>query len=74
MFDAIKMVEKHFSNLMYLEFFVLHPDSTFYEKCQAEKEIEIAKRKLDYWKRMCEVQETESEIPAVIQKIKKKWA
>lgn len=40
----------HFKNLMYLEFISAHSESTILEKLQAEKEIAICQRKLEFWK------------------------
>jgi len=41
----------HYGNLRYLEFIAAHPDATFTEKAQARREIVLAQRKMDYWKR-----------------------
>jgi hypothetical protein len=71
--DALKQWENHFSNLMYLEFFVLNPLSTFKEKRDAEKQIEIAKKKLVYWKRWCVAQSRDHLIEQSTVRIKKQW-
>jgi hypothetical protein len=72
--DAVRHYETHFSNLMYLDFFVRNPRATFQEKRQAESEMLIAKRKLTYWMRIAKIQGNDNQIPDVIQKVKKKWS
>jgi hypothetical protein len=49
--DPNKQWEKHYSNLVYLNFIAQNKLSTFQEKAQAEREIIIAKRKIAYWER-----------------------
>lgn len=71
--NGLRQYEKHFSNLMYLDFFVRNPKSTFAEKRQAEKEMEIARRKINYWKRIVEAQGETSKIPEVTNNVKKQW-
>jgi hypothetical protein len=65
--------EKHFGNLMYLEFFATNPGSSFAEKRQAEAEMEVAKRKMNYWKRIADNQGENEQIKEAIQRIKKQW-
>lgn len=47
--DANKAYMRHFDNLMYLYF--MAKEGTFVERRQAEKEIGICKRKLEFWER-----------------------
>lgn len=49
--NASTVYLKHFENLMFLEFVSRNPVTTFSEKRQAEKEIEICRKKLVWWKR-----------------------
>jgi hypothetical protein len=72
-YDGAKQYEKHFSNLMYLDFIARNQLSTFAEKRQAETEIDIAKRKLKYWKRIADSQGLADAVAAAISKIKKEW-
>lgn len=72
-YSGASQYEKHFSNLMYLEFFALNPLATFAEKRQAEAEIEIAKRKMKYWKRIADSQGETDQANEAIQRIKKQW-
>jgi len=72
-YDGVKQYEKHFSNLMYLDFIAVNSRSTFAEKRQAEAEIEIAKRKLKYWKRIADSQGRSDAVLSAIQKVKKQW-
>lgn len=41
---------RHFNNLCYLEFIAANPRATWQERQQAEKEIPIAKRKMEWHK------------------------
>jgi hypothetical protein len=43
--------EKHLDNQAYLNFIYKHPNTTPQEKMQAVKELRIADRKLDFWRR-----------------------
>jgi hypothetical protein len=72
-YDGVKQYEKHFSNLMHLDFIAMNSLSTFAEKRQAETEIEIAKRKLKYWKRIADVQGGSDAVIQAVQKVKKQW-
>jgi hypothetical protein len=72
-YDGVKQYEKHFSNLMYLDFIAANSRSTFTEKRQAEAEIEIAKRKLKYWKRIADYQGRSEAVLSAVQKVKKQW-
>jgi hypothetical protein len=72
-YDGVKQYEKHFSNLMYLDFIAVNSRSTFAEKRQAEAEILIAKRKLKYWKRIVDVQGNSVAMISAIQSVKKQW-
>ena len=72
-YSGVSQVEKHFGNLMYLDFIAMNPRSTFSEKRQAEAEMEIAKRKLKYWKRIADVQGQTDAVTAAIQRVKKQW-
>jgi hypothetical protein len=72
-YNGAQQYEKHFSNLMYLEFIATNPRSNFSEKRQAENEMEIAKRKLKYWKRIADVQGETDVVIRAIQRVKKQW-
>jgi hypothetical protein len=72
-YDGVKQYEKHFSNLMYLDFIAMNSLSTFAEKRQAELEIEIAKRKLKYWSRIADAQGQSNALLSAIQRVKKQW-
>jgi len=72
-YNGVQQYEKHFGNLLYLEFIAMNPRSTFSEKRQAETEMEIAKRKLRYWKRIVDNQGQSEEMSRSIQRIKKEW-
>lgn len=72
-YSGASQFEKHFSNLMYLEFFATNPLATFAEKRQAEVEIEVAKRKMKYWKRIADTQGESDQVNQAIQRIKNQW-
>lgn len=72
-YSGSSQFEKHFGNLMYLEFFVTNTLATFVEKQQAETEIEVAKRKMKYWKRIADSQGETDQVNEAIQRIKKQW-
>jgi len=68
--DASKLYLTHFENLLFLEF-IFKNSNNFIEKRQAEKEIEIAKRKMDYWKRHPNWNKNVVELK--ISELKKQW-
>lgn len=72
-YSGASQFEKHFGNLMYLEFFATNPRATYSEQRQAELEIEIARRKIAYWKRIADSQGETEQVNAAIQRIKKQW-
>jgi hypothetical protein len=41
----------HFQNSQYLNFILKHQETTPIEKIQAQKELGIADKKMEYWKR-----------------------
>ena len=47
--DGTKAYLGHFDNLLYLEF--MAERGTIQEKFQAEKELKVCHRKLDFWKK-----------------------
>ena len=47
-YDPHEMYEKHYSNLLELQFFAKH-EKDARARCRLEKEMEIARRKLKYW-------------------------
>lgn len=70
--DANVKYSEHFYNLMYLEFILNNKNSTPQEKTQAESEIEIAKRKMKWWKNQ---QSWDASICGKLtSKIKKDWS
>ena len=50
--DANRKFAEHFENYCYLTFILRHEATTLVEKQQANKEIVIAQKKMNYWKRM----------------------
>ena len=72
-YSGLRQYEKHFGNLMYLDFIASNPRSTFAEKRQAESEIDIAKRKMKYWKRIVDQQGDSGSLLNVIENVKKQW-
>jgi hypothetical protein len=72
-YSGASQFEKHFGNLMYLEFFATNTLATFAEKRQAETEIEVAKRKMKYWKQIADSQGETDQVNEAIQRIKKQW-
>ena len=72
-FDAVEQFEKHYSNLLYLDFFASNPGATFSEKKQAEAEIIIAKRKMKYWEKYAKAQGNLAMLQGVMKKAKKQW-
>jgi hypothetical protein len=60
---------KHYENFLYLKF--IETNGTFQEKGQAKKEIAIAERKIEFWKRQ---ESFINELFLVeIEKLKKNW-
>jgi|ERR1700761_2441927 len=68
---ASKFWITHYSNFCYLDWMSKHPDTSFAEKAQAKKELLIAQRKMDYWKRHPNWQKSHCENEA--NKIKSMW-
>jgi hypothetical protein len=48
--DANSQYAKHLENYFYLRFILMNSDD-FKEKAQANKELSICQRKLDFWRR-----------------------
>ena len=70
--DANKKYSEHFYNHCYLVFILRHEASTFAEKQQANKEIAMAAKKMEYWKRM---PNWDKEIAGrLCDKIRKQWS
>lgn len=69
--DPHKPYLTHLQNQFYLEFLSSHKDSTLDERFQAEKELKICHKKLDYWSRMPNF-DPKRMVP-VIDKLKKEW-
>lgn len=67
-----KPYQRHLENHFYLNFISQNKDATFSEKRQAEKELVICQRKLDYWERHPSFTQVEKE--RITQEVKKKWA
>lgn len=61
----------HFDNHCYLNFILNHNDTSFVEKQQARKELEIAQKKMDYWKRFPNW--TPEESGRLCNEVRKKW-
>lgn len=72
-YNGALQFEKHFGNLMYLQFIAHNPLSTFVEKQQAETEMVIARRKMKYWKTVAGSQGLDSEVTSAIAHVKKQW-
>ncbi|CAO3459656.1 hypothetical protein [Azospirillum argentinense] len=49
--DATKAWLRHYDNALLLRWLAQHKAATFTERRQAEKELEIAERKMRYWQR-----------------------
>lgn len=62
---------RHFSNLLYLEFISSNPGATWQERAQAEREMIIAKRKMEYHHRHPNFDRQAAE--GQIAQIKKDW-
>lgn len=67
-----KPYQRHLENWFYLNFIAQNKDATFSEKRQAEKELVICQRKLDYWERHPNF--SDSEKLRITSELKKKWA
>lgn len=67
-----KPYQRHLENWFYLNFIAQNKDATFSEKRQAEKELTICQRKLDYWERHPNF--SDSEKLRITSELKKKWA
>lgn len=69
-FDPVKCFMTHFDNLLYLEFIQKNSDK-FYERKQAEDEMQIARKKMTYWERQKDFDRKRAE--EEIKKAKEKW-
>lgn len=67
--DPTAVYLKHYENMQFLMFVASHPNTDWHEKRQAEKEITICQRKLDYWARLYD----HSRALVGMDKIKKMW-
>lgn len=65
-----KPFEKHLRNWFYLDFIAKNSDD-FKEKGQAEKELVICQRKIDYWKKHPNFERSEEE--RITNLVKKEW-
>lgn len=72
-FNSVTMYERHYENFAYLNFVATNSSATWQEKRQAEKEIEIAKKKMSYWSKFAEKQSRGEEIKGVTEAINNKW-
>jgi hypothetical protein len=62
---------RHCENYYYLKFIFDHPDTTTREKLQAQKEMAIASRKMDFWYRHHAAERSVME--KLLAQTKKKW-
>lgn len=69
--DPVKQYEKHFENLLYLDYIASSPLSSFSERHQAEKEMIIARRKMKYWKKYVDI--AGLSIQSTVEQAKRKW-
>lgn len=69
--DPVKQWAKHYSNHKYLKF--IHDNTKDgFEKRQANKELQIAQKKMDYWYKMAKFQI--DEVTKVKKEIDDKWS
>jgi hypothetical protein len=71
--NGARQFEKHFGNLMYLQFIAQNPRSSFVEKRQAETEMVIARRKMKYWNSIASSQGLDSDVTSAIANVKRQW-
>lgn len=64
---------EHYNNFMYLRFVRNHKDSTYREKILAEKEIAIASRRCDFWRKVIKHQNCLGEMLQVEKNISENW-
>lgn len=69
--DGTKVYLSHYSNLLYLKFVAGHSKTSFAEKRQAEKEIAICEKKLEWWRRHPNFNQEEASRGTI--KLKKQW-
>lgn len=69
--NGTKVYLSHYSNLLYLHFIAEHQGTSFAEKRQAEKEIVLCEKKLEWWKRHPNYDQDEA--TRGIEKLKKEW-
>lgn len=49
--NAVRNYLTHYGNYLYLNFIMKHPETSYLEKTQASKELEICERKMKHWER-----------------------
>lgn len=49
--DGTRQYLQHYDNMLYLKFVANNSRASFQERAQAEKEMKICQRKLDFWQR-----------------------
>ena len=49
--NGTKVYVDHYSNLLYLQFVANNELASFAERAQAEKEIKLCEKKLEWWRR-----------------------
>jgi hypothetical protein len=67
--DPTSAYLRHYSNMLYLSF-IAAKSQDWAEKRQAEKEIKICQRKLDYWYRLADIRR----LTIGTDKLKKDWS
>jgi hypothetical protein len=71
--NSVKCCETHFSNFMYLTFIANNEDASYIERAQAEKELRICRRKLEFWEKQSKRQGRYQAVLEQYMKIKKEW-
>lgn len=71
--NSVHHYATHFNNFLYLRFIINNDKSTAIEKMQAKKEISIASRKCDLWRRVAKSQERIPDLLRREQTIRKQW-
>ena len=69
--NGTKVYVSHYSNLLYLQFVANNPLASFIERQQAEKEIKLCEKKLEWWKRHPNFDQVEA--LREVEKLKKQW-
>lgn len=69
--NATNAYLRHYENQLYLKFIANNPGADRVEKAQAEKELKICERKMEYWRRQPTFEQSIASTQAM--ELKRNW-